>query len=312
MNTLLFDSNNLHKKKPNFTNILKKKYPLGLARFPLCSKKIRCSSTDNYDKINMKNKEYNSSFSFSNLSPLHNSITNMNKFMDIKTYSSKNLHYHSSGDIKYFLKKNKNKNECLKKINKMLDSSISIFNKNYNNMQEENLMQKFLIYIIAFEDFIKLIEVKEEKDLLSKIKNGIEEIIKKLNYQCNKLKNAEPDFSNKYKSKLSKLKIANQKLIDTFKKKKENSILNKTQNSQFSIKNFFSEKNLINSVEVDHSRNIKKKNENENEEDLSDLESVRFSDKIIMKRTNSTKLIPKLDLSFFSLYPNKISKIKKL
>ena len=57
---------------------------------------------------------------------------------------------------------------------------------------------------------------------------------------------------------------------------------------------------------------LKKKNENENEEDLSDLESVRFSDKIIMKRTNSTKLIPKLDLSFFSLYPNKISKIKKL
>lgn len=312
MNTLLFDSNNLHKKKPNFTNILKKKYPLGLAKFPLYSKKIRCSSTDNYDKINMKNKEYNSSFSFSNLSPLHNSITNMNKFMDIKTYSSKNLHYHSSGDIKYFLKKNKNKNECLKKINKMLDSSISIFNKNYNNIQEENLMQKFLIYIIAFEDFIKLIEVKEEKDLLSKIKNGIEEIIKKLNYQCNKLKNAEPDFSNKYKTKLSKIKLANQKLIDTFKKKKENSILNKTQNSQFSIKNFFSEKNLINSIEVDHSRNIKKKNEKENEEDLSDLESVRFSDKIIMKRTNSTKLIPKLDLSFFSLYPNKISKIKKL
>ena len=312
MNTLLFDSNNLHKKKPNFKNILKKKYPLGLAKFPLYSKKIRCSSTDNYDKINMKNKEYNSSFSFSNLSPLHNSITNMNKFMDIKTYSSKNLHYHSSGDIKYFLKKNKNKNECLKKINKMLDSSISIFNKNYNNIQEENLMQKFLIYIIAFEDFIKLIEVKEEKDLLSKIKNGIEEIIKKLNYQCNKLKNAEPDFTNKYKTKLSKLKLANQKLIDTFKKKKENSILNKTQNSQFSIKNFFSEKNLINSIEVDHSRNIKKKNDKENEEDLSDLESVRFSDKIIMKRTNSTKLIPKLDLSFFSLYPNKISKIKKL
>ena len=44
----------------------------------------------------------------------------------------------------------------------MLDSSISIFNKNYNNIQEENLMQKFLIYIIAFEDFIKLIMSKKK------------------------------------------------------------------------------------------------------------------------------------------------------
>ena len=86
----------------------------------------------------------------------------------------------------------------------------------------------------------------------------------------------------------------------------EYSISSKTINTEcFLMKNdndvkFILKKNLNEQIE----------NNSKIEENLSDLESVRFLDKIIMKRTNSSKIIPKLDFSFFSLYRNQISKIK--
>ena len=299
MNTLIFDSNNLNKKKTKFSNILKKNYPYRNTKLPINTKKIRSSSIDT-ENISVKH------FSFSNLSPLHNKVSNIKRILDIKTYSNKNIINHSHKETNFLMEKIKKKNENIKKIKNMLDNSVDIFNKNINKINDDNLMQKLVIYLIALDDFIKLLEIKDEKELLTRIKKGIEDIIQNINYNYKKLLNEKTSISNYNTVQITKTKETNQRLIDSFKKRTEYNNIN-THNSHFYLKKFFSEKNISNSINYNSRNN---KNKSIIEENLSDLESVRFLDKIIMKRTNSSKIIPKLDLSFFSLYRNQISKIK--
>ena len=296
MSKLIFDSFFLNKKKPNFIHLLRKQsHPI--RKFQANnSKKIRSSSTDNID-----NNE--TSFSFSINSPLNNNNTfyPLNKLSEIKAYSNKNGHINNY--LKLFMRKNK-KHDSIKKINNILDNSIEIYNKN-SNYSGNDLMQKLVIYLVAFDDYIKLLEIKEEHDLLLKIKQGIEDIVRKMNFKYSKLKTEKTDFSNDMKIKINKLNITNHKLKSKFLKKTDLNTQNNLYNSNFYLRKFNNEKNSSTSNE--QSRNNKKNISAE--ENLSDLQSVRFSDKIIMKRTKSTK-IPKLDLSFFSLYQNYMLKKK--
>ncbi len=296
MSKLIFDSFFLNKKKPNFIHLLRKQsHPI--RKFQANnSKKIRSSSTDNID-----NNE--TSFSFSINSPLNNNNTfyPLNKLSEIKAYSNKNGHINNY--LKLFMRKNK-KYDSIKKINNILDNSIEIYNKN-SNYSGNDLMQKLVIYLVAFDDYIKLLEIKEEHDLLLKIKQGIEDIVRKMNFKYSKLKTEKTDFSKDMKIKINKLNITNHKLKSKFLKKTDLNTQNNLYNSNFYLRKFNNEKNSSTSNE--QSRNNKKNISAE--ENLSDLQSVRFSDKIIMKRTKSTK-IPKLDLSFFSLYQNYMLKKK--
>ena len=296
MSKLIFDSFFLNKKKPNFIHLLRKQsHPI--RKFQANnSKKIRSSSTDNID-----NNE--TSFSFSINSPLNNNNTfyPLNKLSEIKAYSNKNGHINNY--LKLFMRKNK-KYDSIKKINNILDNSIEIYNKN-SNYSGNDLMQKLVIYLVAFDDYIKLLEIKEEHDLLLKIKQGIEDIVRKMNFKYSKLKTEKTDFSNDMKIKINKLNITNHKLKGKFIKKTDLNTQNNLYNGNFYLRKFNHEKNSSTSNE--QSRNNKKNISAE--ENLSDLQSVRFSDKIIMKRTKSTK-IPKLDLSFFSLYQNYMLKKK--
>ena len=296
MSKLIFDSFFLNKKKPNFIHLLRKQsHPI--RKFQANnSKKIRSSSTDNID-----NNE--TSFSFSINSPLNNNNTfyPLNKLSEIKAYSNKNSHINNY--LKLFMRKNK-KYDSIKKINNILDNSIEIYNKN-SNYSGNDLMQKLVIYLVAFDDYIKLLEIKEEHDLLLKIKQGIEDIVRKMNFKYCKLKTEKTDFSKDMKIKINKLNITNHKLKSKFLKKTDLNTQNNLYNSNFYLRKFNNEKNSSTSNE--QSRNNKKNISAE--ENLSDLQSVRFSDKIIMKRTKSTK-IPKLDLSFFSLYQNYMLKKK--
>ncbi len=296
MSKLIFDSFFLNKKKPNFIHLLRKQsHPI--RKFQANnSKKIRSSSTDNID-----NNE--TSFSFSINSPLNNNNTfyPLNKLSEIKAYSNKNGHINNY--LKLFMRKNK-KYDSIKKITNILDNSIEIYNKN-SNYSGNDLMQKLVIYLVAFDDYIKLLEIKEEHDLLLKIKQGIEDIVRKMNFKYSKLKTEKTDFSKDMKIKINKLNITNHKLKSKFLKKTDLNTQNNLYNSNFYLRKFNNEKNSSTSNE--QSRNNKKNISAE--ENLSDLQSVRFSDKIIMKRTKSTK-IPKLDLSFFSLYQNYMLKKK--
>ena len=295
MSKLIFDSFFLNKKKPNFIHLLRKQsHPI--RKFQANnSKKMRSSSTDNID-----NNE--TSFSFSINSPLNNNNTfyPLNKLSEIKAYSNKNGHINNY--LKLFMRKNK-KYDSIKKINNILDNSIEIYNKN-SNYSGNDLMQKLVIYLVAFDDYIKLLEIKEEHDLLLKIKQGIEDIVRKMNFKYSKLKTEKTDFSNDMKIKINKLNITNHKLKGKFIKKTDLNTQNNLNNDKFYLKKFFQEKN---SSSNEQSRNTKKNISAE--ENLSDLQSVRFSDKIIMKRTKSTK-IPKLDLSYFSLYHHYMLKNK--
>ena len=296
MSKLIFDSFFLNKKKPNFIHLLRKQsHPIRKFQSNN-SKKIRSSSTDNID-----NNE--TSFSFSINSPLNNNNTfyPLNKLSEIKAYSNKNGHINNY--LKLFMRKNK-KYDSIKKINNILDNSIEIYNKN-SNYSGNDLMQKLVIYLVAFDDYIKLLEIKEEHDLLLKIKQGIEDIVRKMNFKYSKLKTEKTDFSNDMKIKINKLNITNHKLKSKFIKKTDLNTQNNLYNGNFYLRKFNHEKNSSTSNE--QSRNNKKNISAE--ENLSDLQSVRFSDKIIMKRTKSTK-IPKLDLSFFSLYQNYMLKKK--
>ena len=299
MSKLIFDSFFLNKKKPNFIHLLKKQsHPIRKIQANN-SKKIRASSTDN---INIDNND--TSFSFSINSPLNNNtLYPLNKISEIKAYSNKNGNMNNY--IKLFMRKNR-KFDCIKKINNILDNSIEIYNKNVN-YSNNDLMQKLVIYLVAFEDYIKLLERKEEHDLLLKIKQGIEDIIRKMNFKYSKLKTEKTDFSKDMKIKINKLNITNHKLNKlngNLKKNNDINTQNNLNNDKFYLKKFFQEKN---SSSNEQSRNTKKNISAE--ENLSDLQSVRFSDKIIMKRTKSTK-IPKLDLSYFSLYHHYMLKNK--
>ena len=294
MSKLIFDSFFLNKKKPNFIHLLRKQsHPLRKIQ-PNNSKKNRASSTDNIDNND-------TSFSFSINSPLNNNtFYPLNKISEIKAYSNKNGHINNY--IKLFMKKNK-KYDSIKKINNILDNSIDIYNKN-SNYSGNDLMQKLVIYLVAFDDYIKLLEIKEEHDLLLKIKQGIEDIVRKMNFKYCKLKTEKTDFSNDMKIKINKFNVTNQ-LNSNIKKKNDLNTQNNLYNGNFYLRKFNHEKNS--STSNDQSRNNKQNISAE--ENLSDLQSVRFSDKIIMKRTKSTK-IPKLDLSFFSLYHNNMLKNK--
>ncbi len=295
MSKLIFDSFFLNKKKPNFIHLLRKQsHPLRKIQ-PNNSKKNRASSTDNIDNND-------TSFSFSINSPLNNNtFYPLNKISEIKAYSNKNGHINNY--IKLFMKKNK-KYDSIKKINNILDNSIDIYNKN-SNYSGNDLMQKLVIYLVAFDDYIKLLEIKEEHDLLLKIKQGIEDIVRKMNFKYCKLKTEKTDFSNDMKIKINKFNVTNHKLNSNIKKKNDLNTQKNLYSSKFYLRKFNHEKNS--STSNDQSRNNKQNISAE--ENLSDLQSVRFSDKIIMKRTKSTK-IPKLDLSFFSLYHNNMLKNK--
>ena len=126
-----------------------------------------------------------------------------------------------------------------------------------------------------------------------------------MNFKYSKLKTEKTDFSNDMKIKINKLNITNHKLKSKFIKKTDLNTQNNLYNGNFYLRKFNHEKNSSTSNE--QSRNNKKNISAE--ENLSDLQSVRFSDKIIMKRTKSTK-IPKLDLSYFSLYHHYMLKNK--
>ena len=80
-------------------------------------------------------------------------------------------------------------------------------------------MKKLIIYLIIFDNYIKLLEIKEEHDLLLKIKQGIEDIVRKMNFKYCKLKTEKTDFSNDMKIKINKFNVTNQ-LNSNIKKKK--------------------------------------------------------------------------------------------
>ena len=210
------------------------------------------------------------------------------------------------------------KNLLIKKINDNLSSFILKSNK-ISYSDSSNFNSKFFTYLNAFDNYIKLISCKEEKDLLQKIKEGFKTVFNAYNKFNQKLillnSQIKKDFQTLFKKKVKKKENSNKKIssnktndsVQISNLKKSNSSI--YSNQQIKNNSVFSKsKTIINSMSNSNSNS----DENIN---LTDLESITFCDKIEMKQINSYNHIPKLDLTLFNkknrIYTSFLNKIKE-
>ena len=279
---------------------------------PKKKKKKRSTSMDYLDNFILKN----------NLNTFKN-YNKVNKNI-IKDKRKKCTINENNNLIKNYNNNDKNinlpskKNLLIKKINDNLSSFILKSNK-ISYSDSSNFNSKFFTYLNAFDNYIKLISCKEEKDLLQKIKEGFKTVFNAYNKFNQKLillnSQIKKDFQTLFKKKVKKKENSNKKIssnktndsVQISNLKKSNSSI--YSNQQIKNNSVFSKsKTIINSMSNSNSNS----DENIN---LTDLESITFCDKIEMKQINSYNHIPKLDLSLFNkknrIYTSFLNKIKE-
>ena len=276
-----------NKRKVNLTKIIKRKSVSrsSLKNLSFNNVKKNNSSSIDYNETPLKK---NMNISLSNLNkiePLSNITISFKpkeimpkstKYFEINNYCFKN---EKSEENPLFSKIDVNRLKKIRIISFNLETSLNQLNINEEN--ETNILllyKKYLAYFIALEDYIKLINSFEEKNLLNDIKIGIDNlfnVIGKINQnlilQNSRLKR-ENDFKNSLK-KTVKINPIEPKYISSKKIAKKNT-----------------ENNL----------NFSDKLSDDSDLNYSDLESIRFNDKIEMKRINSFNSIPKLNLKIFN------------
>ena len=252
-----------HNEKFKISKLIKKNYDskAKIIRKNILNKKIRCSSMEFNN--NIPNKHLNSIYK-------KDISINLNKTKEKKS----------------------NRDNEIKRINNTLNSFISSINfkKNENNLLY--ILQSYSVYYSALDEYIKLLSSKEEINLLNIIKLGFGKIFYKLQkIKSIKDKFDENSFSFKSTNKeTNSFKTLNKKIIPINKK-----IISKDNKKLIDKMN----KTCLNSVKIkdDNNKNEILETDNIN---LTDLESIRFCDKISMREINPYHAIPKLDLSFFN------------
>jgi hypothetical protein len=175
------------------------------------------------------------------------------------------------------------------------------------------LFQSFSAYYSAFDEYIKLISSNDEINLLNTIKLGFANIFnrfsklnqKKIVFEHNEKKIIKKNEDNSFSFK-STNKETNSMSLKTLNNKKTFpiNINKKTLNLKENKKTI----EKINKTCLETKSKITNTNNEINDDDninLTDLESVRFCDKISMRLIQPYKAIPKLDLSFFTIKNNK-------
>ena len=278
-------------------------------------RKNRSSSIDNLDNFFSKNNN-----EFKNCKKENkNNIVDKRKKNTIN--DNNNLIKKYNFNKEKLFKSPSKKNIFIKKINDNLSSFLSRSNKiSYSDYS--NFNSKFFTYLNAFDNYIKLISCKEEKDLLQKIKEGFKTVFNAYNKFNQKLillnSQIKKDFQTLFKKKAKKKensnkKISNNKTNESIQisnlKKSNSSIYSNQQLKNNSI--FIKSKTMVNSKSNSNNNSINHSDDNIN---LTDLESITFCDKIKMKQINSYNHIPRLDLSLFNkkntLYKSFLNKIK--
>ena len=170
-----------------------------------------------------------------------------------------------------------------------------------------------MAYYSAFDEYIKLISSNDEINLLNTIKLGFANIFnrfsklnqKKIVFEHNEKKIIKKNEDNSFSFK-STNKETNSMSLKTLNNKKTFpiNINKKTLNLKENKKTI----EKINKTCLETKSKITNTNNEINDDDninLTDLESVRFCDKISMRLIQPYKAIPKLDLSFFTIKNNK-------
>ena len=167
---LLYSPKYINAAKLKETILNKSKSPSSKINSPNNFKKIRTSSIDYSDNGVLKNN-----LNYSIVSNKRNklNLTNKNRKFIINDNNNSIKKYNEKAS--YMVKSSSQKNLQIKKINDNLSSLILTINKlPYNEHITFNA--KFSAYFSALEDYINLINNKEEKNLLDKVKNGFKTI----------------------------------------------------------------------------------------------------------------------------------------
>jgi len=292
-----------NKKTTNLTKILKKKNSISrasLKNLAMNYQKKNYSSSIDYNYTSLK-KNMNFSLSNINQGPSLSNISisfkpkeiipKSTKFFEINNYCFKN----DNEENNFFSKIEFNKNKKIKNISMNLENSLSQFNIDEDN--EDNILliyKKLLTYLSALDNYIKLISSIEEKNLLSEIKEGIDKlfnIMGKINQNL-LIENLKFKKENEKKNsiKIDKIKLdGNNTIKQKFIQYQQYSKIDKdSKKDSFNIKNNEKE-DLIDDSNISY----------------SELDSIRFNDKIKMKKISSYESIPKLNLKFYNTMSNK-------
>ena len=291
-----------NKRKVNFTKLIKRKSKSRSSAKNLSFNNIKKnhSSSIDYNETPLK-KNMNISLPNNNLDPLSNITISFQpkeimpkstKLFEINNYNFKN----EKIDKNYlFSKIDINRKKKIKTISFNLETSLNQLK--INEEKDVNLLllyKKYLAYFIALEDYIKLISSNDEKNLLNDIKLGIDNlfnIMGKINQKL-LIQNSRLKRENELKNPLiNEIKINESTYLNnsTFKKNKKKNKENNDLNDSYTL-------------------NKKEKKSDESNLSFSDLDSIRFNDKIEMKRIksfDSIHSIPKLNLKFFNYLSTK-------
>ena len=285
---------NNNKEKLKVSKLIKKNYNTKtdlIRKTIINSRKLRCSSMEynnNIPKYSVNNsiskKEINSSISIN----LKKNFEKKNQFVKNKIEEELEI----------------TKNKKIKKINYTLNSLLSSIDFNHDEKNLLMLFQSFSAYYSAFDEYIKLISSNDEINLLNTIKLGFANIFNRFS----KLNQKKIVFEHNEKKIIKK----NEDNSFSFKStnKETNSMSLKTLNNKKTFPININKKTIekINKTCLETKSKITNTNNEINDDDninLTDLESVRFCDKISMRLIQPYKAIPKLDLSFFTIKNNK-------
>ena len=320
-----FDFNNNINKSPEI--VIKRKY-INAAKDNLNK---RIFGKINLNNINCSLNDNNSSVNKTNLS---NKIYNKIIQSDYKRKTNKKIKISSFNDNSLINIKN-SLNKKLDVLKSKLNEEINDINKNYNKIlnssDKDNIKKNELLFDIiqnSFFKFISMLDNPKEKeigfdiiqklnDFFKKQENLVNNVIKKnddLNEKIKKYKEINKNYEEENQQLINRCNTL-EKNFEEMKIKYTHSLINKKIYQEES-KNLYDETNLLD-------KNYNDLNDNEEEENESsvnseELESIRFFDKIIMKKHSFSKAnIPELEINQIKFKDeenekknNKIIKIK--
>ena len=291
-----------------------------------------------FGKINLNNINYNindnNSHIINNKSHLSNKLTNNNNLIQsaAKRKINKKINISCSSNDNSFSKNNKkySKNTKFDIIKNNLNDEINDINSNYNKIinisDKDNIKKNELIFDTiqnSFFRFIALLEKPKEKEIAFNIIQKLNEFFKKqdnivnnilkknedLNEKLKKYKETNKNFERENLLLKEKCDYLNKKIENMENEYNNNYIKNISHNESFN-------NNLTEKVFSD-SNAVEDEEEDESSVNTEELESIRFFDKIIMKKHSFSKThIPELEIKRIKLKNEEIEnkeniKIKK-
>ena len=328
---------NKHDKKSNDEIIIKRK-SINTTKNKLNKKlfgKMNLNDINNYN-LNLNNFNNFNNININNNSTLSNKNSNNNSMKFQKRKSNKtNLSSSSSKFYGSSLKSNSkysvNKKFDILKNN--MNEQISDINNNYNklkNMTEsDNVKKHELIFDIiqnSLFKFASLLSNPKEKEVAFEIIQKLNDFFKKNTTLVNAIKKKNDELNEKIRKckeinkHIEKENILLEDKIDIMQRKiedLENEIKNNIFNDNGNNKdngNGINDNNKVNNIIFENGNDyIQEQNENENDDSYEkeenessvnseELESIRFFDKIIMKKHSFSKAhIPELEIKQIKL-----------